>query len=276
MAWSVRLLSPSASVFPSRASAAETPVLENQAALTPMALAGAARPAETVARPVPNEPASPVALRPAGSSVVIETTPPMAADPQSDPWGPESTSIRPTSARSRLEKSKPPAGEVGSFTGAPSISTRVLSDEAPRILTVVRPPKAPARLICRPGTAASTSKAKLAWLSSIPWRSITTRSGVAAGPGGIRLAVTTSSSAANAGTAANIRAQAPVGTMRREIMAQRSAAISAPGRRPVSDGPREGVTPPAGGGPCGSLRRRLSAPWVWSRTPGRATRRQVS
>ncbi len=64
----------------------------------------------------------------------------MASDPHSDPCGPDSTSMRSTSARSRAEKSNPPDGAVGSFTGAPSISTRVLSDEAPRIFTEAMPP----------------------------------------------------------------------------------------------------------------------------------------
>jgi hypothetical protein len=75
--------------------------------------------------------------------VVIEITPPMASEPHSELCGPASTSMRWTFEASRLEKSKPPAGADGSFTGTPSTNTTVLSPEAPRKRTVETPPEGP-------------------------------------------------------------------------------------------------------------------------------------
>ena len=51
-------------------------------------------PAEADVRTVPNEPASRPARTPLGSAVVKAITPPMAAEPQSEACGPDSTSIR--------------------------------------------------------------------------------------------------------------------------------------------------------------------------------------
>ncbi len=206
----VKLRRPSRSILPSRASALEIPPDEYQARSAPSALPASASPSAPVARAVPKAPPSAPARHPSGSRVVMATTPPMASEPQSDPCGPDSTSIRCTSARSRLPKSKPPAGEVGSFTGAPSISTRVLSEDAPRICTEVTPPNAPERLTWSPGMVVRTSKANCPWRSWISWSVTTWTSGAQATGVGKRVAVTTSSSAvwAPAGVARRYRAMA--------------------------------------------------------------------
>ena len=153
---------PSASGWPSAASAAEMPSVSTCETQAPKPYRSDATPAASRPRRVPNEPASSSAASPSISRVVKAITPPMASDPHSDDCGPDRTSIRSMSPSSKPEKSKAPLISAGSLTGTPSTRTSVLPGAAPRIRTWATPPKAPERTTDRPGTSDRMSAATTA------------------------------------------------------------------------------------------------------------------
>jgi len=126
---------------------------------------------------------------------MISTTPPMAWLPHRVDWEPRRISMREISPVSRLAKSKPPEGWVGSFSCTPSISTRVWSESAPRMKIEVGWPSPPVRDMVIPGVRASRSATWVAWLAWMAAASSTvTELPTLLSGSGVRLATTTTSS----------------------------------------------------------------------------------